>query len=252
MHHASLRVLVSAALLSFANPAFALEVKQERVLGGSLEQAWVYGFNTPRNLEAATLLPAHPAYANPSGDHTVGVLTNSTPDSGGIALACTDPSGQSDYVWEGWFFTGAGNTRRGLVLRADANNQFQSCYQFVINSGLFQILFRKLVNGAPSTLGSWTANTLPAGVPQQNTWHHMKVIAYANTYRCFFDGTELTTTPIVDATAPLLMGWVGVYNFRFDLGNVPVQFDDLRLSVEGSTSTRRVTWGSLRSRFDRP
>ncbi len=249
MPHASLRVLVPAALLLVTTSAFALDIKQERVPGGVLEQSWVPGFGVPRSLVGAILPPADPAYANPSGDHTVGVLTNATPDSGGIALACTDPVSQSDYIWEGWFFTGAGNTRRGLVLRADPGNQFQSCYQFVVNAGLFQILFRKLVNGAPATLGSWTSNTLPAGVPQQNTWHHMKVIAYANTYRCFFDGTELTTTPIVDATTPLLTGWVGVYNFRFDLGNVPVQFDDLRLSLEGSTQTRRVSWGSLKSRF---
>jgi len=249
MRQATLRILIPAAILLSATSALALDIKQERVPGGVLEQTWVPGFGVPRTLQAAILSAVDPAYANPSGDHTVGVLTNISPDSGGIALACTDPVSQADYVWEGWFFTGVGDTRRGLVLRADPSNQFQSCYQFVINAGLFQILFRKLVNGAPATLASWTSNTLPAGVPQQNTWHHMKVIAYANSYRCFFDGTELTTTPIVDSSAPLLTGWVGVYNFRFDLGNVAVKFDDLKLSLEGSTAVRRVSWGSLKSRF---
>lgn len=235
--------------LALAAPALAIDVKQERVPGGALEQTWVAGFNTLRNLQPATLLPADPAYANPSGDHTVGVLTNTIPDSGGIALVCTDPLGQADYVWEGWFFTGLGDTRRGLVIRADPTNQFQTCYQFVINSGLFQIVFRKLVNATPSTLGSWFANTLPGGVPQQNTWHHLKVIAAANGFRCFFDGTELTTVPILDTTAPILTGWVGVYNFRFDLGLVPVYFDDLKLSVDSVVPAHDTSWGRLKQLY---
>lgn len=240
-------LLVSAG---FAIPAHAAVLKQERVPGGILEQAWMPGFGLPNTLNAAILDGSSPAYANPSGDHTVGVLANASPDSGGLALACTDVYGASDYDWEGWFFTGAGDTRRGLVLRANLSNGFQDCYQFVINSGLFTIALRKLVAGAPTTLGSWTANVLPGGIPQQNTWHHLKVSAAGNALRCYFDGFELTGgTAIVDATDPLTSGWVGVYNFRFDLGQVPVYWDDLTLSGEAVTPTQLQTWGEVKARY---
>jgi hypothetical protein len=233
-------------------PAHALVIKQERVPGGVLEQTWNPGFGLPNTLNAAVLGPSDPGYANPSGDHTVGVLTNAAPDSGGLALACTEVVGSGDYDWEGWFFTGDGNTRRGLVLRANPANGFQDCYQFVINSGLFTIAFRKLVLGAPQTLGSWTANVLPGGIPQVNMWHHLKVSALNNGFRCWFDDFELTGgSPIVDATAPLLSGWVGVYNFRFDLGGVPVYFDDLTLSGETVTPAQAVSWGQVKTRYRR-
>ena len=52
--------------------------------------------------------------------------------------------------------------RRGLVLRADPSNNYQSFYMFVIEPGLFQIRFRKLVNGSPTTLASWFSTVLPA------------------------------------------------------------------------------------------
>ena len=49
--------------------------------------------------------------------------------------------------------------------------------------------------------------------------------------------------PVFDTTDPLLTGFVGVYNFRFDLGNVPVYFDDLVLSTENVVPTRTTTLG---------
>lgn len=242
------KTLLPALLLAcvFATLAAADVVRQERVPGGALELVWLPGFNTPRDLQPLIMDASNPAYANPSGDHTVGVATNAVPDSGGIVLTCTDPAGLADYTWEGWFFTGDGNTRRGLVLRADPNNSFTSCYQFVIQSGLFQINFRKLVDQTPTTLGTWFANTLPGGVPAVNTWHHMKVIALGSSFRCFFDGFELTTTPIVDSG--LATGWVGVYNFRFDLGEVPVYFDDLTLSGT-PVPVRAKTWGEIKALY---
>jgi len=242
-------VLLAVASVSTAAPNV---IKQERVPGGLLEQLWQSGFATDRNLQPFTMLPSDPGYANPSGDHTVGVLTNTVQDSGGIALAATDPLGQYDYEWEGWFFTGAGNTRRGLVFRADPSNGFATHYQFVINSGLFQILLRKLVNSTPTVLGSWTSNTLPGGVPAQNTWHHMKVRADANAIRLWFDGHELTGgTPIVDTSSPLITGFVGCYNFRFDLGNVPVYWDDFVLSTDAVVGARHISFGQLKSGFAR-
>jgi hypothetical protein len=243
--------LLAVALFPVAaSAAPAAVIEQERVPSGILELTWSPGFGLPNTLNAAILDASDPAYANPSGDHTVGVLANAAPDSGGLALACTDTGTLADYDWEGWFFTGAGNTRRGLVLRANAANGFQDCYQLVINAGLFQIVFRKLVLGAPTTLGSWTANILPGGVPAQNTWHHLKVSAVGNAFRCWFDDYELTQgTPIVDASSPLLSGWAGVYNFRFDLGQVPVYFDDLTLSGGGATPARVVSWGEMKARY---
>ena len=242
-------LLCSAALLLFAATTGAQPVREEHVTGGQLDLPWLNGFNVSANMTPRTLTPDHPAYNNPSGDHTVACATNMPPDSGGIILTGTEPAGLSDYVWEGYLFTGAGNTRRGLVVRADPNSAFQSCYQFVIQSGLFQLNFRKLVNSAPTTLVTWFANTLPGGIPQVNTWHHMKVMAMGNEFRCFWDGFELTTSPIVDNS--LATGWVGVYNFRFDLGGVPVYTDDLLLSPLGPTPAATTTWGEVKARYAR-
>jgi hypothetical protein len=242
-------VLASLTLALFAATASAVVIKKESVTGGVLQQTWVQGFGVQNNATPVTLLPADPAYANPSGDHTVISTTNAVPDSGGIVLPCTDPLGQADYVWEADMFTGAGNTRRGLVIRADASFAFQNCYQFVIQSGLFQINFRKLLNQTPTTMGTWFTNTLPGGIPQPNTWHHMKVVAAANAFDCYFDGVKLNTLPIIDSNSPLLTGWVGLYNFRFDLGGVPVLWDDATLSTDVVVGAKNTTWGRLKTLY---
>jgi hypothetical protein len=220
--------LAISILIAFATTASA-ELLSEHVSGGSLDLHWAPGFETANTMYGKTLDSSNPAYANPSGDHTVAVAQNASPDSGGIIVTVVDPgASSSDYTWEGWVFTGGGDTRRGIVLRATPGNHFETMYQFVIQAGLFQITFRKLDNQTPTTLGNWFATVLPAGSIPQNTWHKMKVIAIGDHFRCFFDDFELTTTPIIDASIP--SGWVGCYNFRFDLGNVPVYFDDLVLS----------------------
>ena len=164
-----------------------------------------------------------------------------------IVLSATEPAGLSDYEWEAWIFTGDGNSRRGLVVRADPTNGFASNYQLVIQSGLLQMNFRKLLNSTPTTLGTWFTNTLPGGSPTVNTWHRMKVIAQGNQFRCFFDGTELTATPIVDSD--LTTGWVGVYNFRFDIGSIPFYTDDLLLSPLGATPTVSRSWGEMKVKY---
>jgi hypothetical protein len=236
--------------LAIAVPAGAAVWKQERVPGGVLEQTWLPGFGVGRTFEPLTLPGADPAFANPSGDHTVAVLTNNPTTLGGIAACATDPGPYSDYRWEGWFFTGLGDTRRGLILRANPADEFQTFYQFVLNPGLFQLRFRKFVASTPAPdLASWTTNTLPGGVPQINTWHHMAVVAMGNEFRCFFDGVELTTTPIVDATSPILTGWVGAYNFSASVGDVPVYFDDLQLIVDSPTPARSASWGAIKKLY---
>ena len=244
----SLAVLLSAALAPSANALFLL--KQERVPGGELEQTWSPGFGVGRVFTPLTLTSEDPAIPNPSGDNTVAVLTNNATQLGGIALAAMEPLGHADYTWSGWFFTGAGDTRRGLVLRADPTNEFQTFYQLVVNAGLFQLRFRKFVAGAPLLdLGSWFLNTLPGGVPTANSWHHLQVSAAGNSFRCFFDGIEMTTAPIVDATDPILRGWVGAYNFSASVGEVPVYFDDLKLEADTPSPTLRASWGELKQRF---
>ncbi|TMQ53665.1 MAG: hypothetical protein E6K73_00955 [Candidatus Eisenbacteria bacterium] len=238
--------------LALAASASAAPLRQEHVTNGSLDLVWAPGFGVSNNMKPLTLTigPDSAGYDNPSGDHTVACATNSmAPDSGGIILTCTEPAGLSNYVWEGYMFTGAGNTRRGLVVRADPNNGFASCYQFVIQSGLFQLNFRKLVNGNPTTLATWFADILPGGPPSTNSWHHMKVVASGSNFRCFWDDFQLTSAPIVDTDLP--SGWVGCYNFRFDLGNIPVYFDDLILDGDVATAATRYTWGELKARYAR-
>ncbi len=247
--HLARHLCVSAVALTLAaTTALAAPAREERVTGGVLDLVWHPGMGITNVMQPATLSPGHPAYNNPSGDHTVAVATNSmAPDSGGVILTATEPAGLSDYVWEGWVFTGDGNTRRGLVVRADPSNQFQTCYQFVIQSGMLQLNFRKLVNSTPTTLGSWFTTSTPGGPPQVNTWHHMKVEAIGTSFRCWWDDFELTTSPIVDAT--IASGYVGCYNFRFDLGGVPVYFDDLTLWAAGATPAKRVTLGTLKQTY---
>ncbi len=237
----------------------ALSIAEEHVTGGVLDLAWDNGFGVSNNMEPLTLDPADPAYANPSGDHTVGSATNSqAPDSGGVILTTIDPHGADDYTWEGWIFTGTGNTRRGLVVRADPTVQsfsglpskYISSYQFVIQSGLFQIAFRRVVGGAPTTLRAYNAAQLPAGSLPQNTWHKMKVEAFGSTFRCSIDGFEFTDLDSVINDATLPSGWAGCYNFSAFTGNVPVYFDDLVLGTV-STPARTASFGQIKAKWAR-
>lgn len=238
----------TAVTMSIAAAAVAAPLKEEHVTGGVLDLAWTNGANVSNNMQPLTLDASHPAYANPSGDHTVAVATNSAaPDSGGIIATTISTDGVNDYSWEGWIFTGDGNTRRGLLVRTSPAQNATSFYMLVIESGLFQVRFRKLVGQTPTTLGSWFANTFPGGVPTVNTWHHMRVEAVGSTFRCWWDGFELTTSPIVDTQ--LATGGVGCYNFRFDLGQVPVYFDDLLLNDLSPTATASKTWGAIKKMY---
>jgi hypothetical protein len=254
----------AVAAVAFATvPAFTgdplIIYKQEHVTNGTLDLTWVNGFGVSNNMQPATLDPTHLAYANPSMDHTVGVATNShAPDSGGVILTAIDPEGISDYSWEMKFFTGNGNTRRGLVVRADPTevdfgglpSRFTSSYQLVIQSGLFQINFRRVVNGAPTTLRTWFATVIPGGLPQ-NTWHSMRIEAVGSQFRCWIDDTELTalenTPPVDDATLPT--GWAGVYNFSASTGNVPFYVDDLVLQQPGPTPAMAGSWSGVKLRW---
>lgn len=251
MNHAP-RYLAALLAVTLAVPAAAAPYKTERVTGGTLDQVWINGGDLSNNMQAATLAPSHPAYANPSGDHTVAVATNSAaPDSGGLIVTTILTDGVNDYSWEGWFFTGDGNTRRGLLVRATPDQNPENFYMLVIESGLFQVRFRKLVGTtsppAATTLATWFTNSFPGGSPTVNTWHHMKVEAVGSTFRCWFDGHELTTTPIVDASFPT--GNVGCYNFRFDLGRIPVYFDDLELTNLSPTSATPASWGAIKKLY---
>jgi hypothetical protein len=239
------RFVALALALSIPAAVAATPYKAERVTGGTLDLSWTNGGDLSNSMQAATLSSGHPAYSNPSGDHTVAVATNSVaPDSGGLIVTATSSEGRSDYSWGGWIFTGDGNTRRGILVRTSPDANPTSFYMLVIESGLFQVRFRKLIGQTATTLGTWLANTFPTGVPQVNTWHHMRVEAMGSSFRCWWDGHELTTTPIVDTELPT--GNVGCYNFRFDLGQIPVYFDDLELSDLGSTSTTSASWGKIK------
>ena len=239
-------VWMTAAALLAATVANAA-VREEHVTNGALDLPWLNGFGVSANMQPLTLDPSHPAYANPSGDHTVAVATTMPPDSGGIVLSATDPAGLDDYEWEAWIFTGDGNSRRGLVVRANPANGFESNYQFVIQSGMLQLNLRKLVSGVPTTLGSWFTTNLPGGLPAVNTSHHMKVAVFGNHIRSFCDGTEVTTTPIIDGD--LTSGWAGVYNFRFDIGSIPFYTDDLLLRVYGETPVATSSWGQIKALY---
>ena len=250
MHPVRTLLATALALTLFAGAAGAVVVIEEHVTGGVMQLPWLTGFDTNRRLEPLTFGPADPGYANPSGDHTVGSLTTAIPDSGGIALSTTDPLGQADYTWEGWVFTGNGDSRRGLLVRGDYPSNFKNAYLFVLYSGMAQLQFRKLAGQTPTSLRAWLTGTLPGGAPQLNSWHFMKVEAIANQFRCWWDNTELTAgNPIVDTTNPYLTGFVGVYNFNFTIGGLTAHFDDLVLSTENVVPAAQTTWGRLKSLY---
>lgn len=251
MHPVRTLLATAIALTLFAGSVGAVVVREEHVTNGvTTDLPWLTGFNTDRRLEALTLDASHPAYANPSGDHTVATLTTAIPDSGGLALSTIDPLGQADYTWEGWVNMGNGDSRRGLVLRADYASNFSNGYVFVIYSGLGQIQFRKLAGQTPTSLRAWLTGSLPGGVPAQNSWHYMKVEALANQFRCWWDNTELTAgNPIIDANGPYLTGFVGTYNFNFTVGGITAMFDDLKLSTENVVPAQNTTWGRLKSLY---
>lgn len=238
-----------ALTLLLAAVASAAPVKEEHVTGGALDLPWTNGGDISNNMQPLTLDGSNPAYANPSGDHTVALaLSSVAPDSGGLIVSTISTDGISDYSWEAWVFTGDGNTRRGIILRTQPDQNAENFYMLVIESGLFQVRFRKLIGQTPTTLATWLANTFPGGVPTVNTWHHMKVEAVGSNFRCWWDGFELTGgTPIVDTE--LATGGVGVYTFRFDLGQVPVYYDDLLLEDLSVTSVTPSTWGAVKKLY---
>lgn len=220
----------------------------ESASGGSLDQNWVAGFFLPNNLEAVTLSSGDPGYPTPSGDNTAASLTNLPPEQGGLGIALTDPFGYTDYRWEGWVWMGNGDTRRGLIVRAGTPTAgFTQNYQFVIQPGLLTLTLRKLSGEGASTIAEWFTTSTTSGFPAQNSWQKMGIEVMGNSLRVFWNDEELTMAPIEDTA--LSSGFVGVYNFRFDLGGVSVLFDDLTLTGYGVVGGEEETFGGLKSRF---
>ena len=242
-----LPVALSLVLLApAANAQFV--VFEENVTGGTLDQMWTPGFFLTNNLEPVTLQPGDPGYPNPSGDNTVGALTNLPPEQGGLGIAVTDAQGFANYRWEGQVWMGNGDTRRGLIVRAGTPAAgYTENYQFVIQPGLLTLTLRKLSGEGATTLAEWFTTDTQSGFPAQNTWQKMAIEAVGNTLRVFWNDEELTSVPVEDGA--LATGAVGVYNFRFDLGGVTVLYDDLKLTSTGIVSNEDESFGRLKARF---
>jgi len=241
-------VVLSLALV--VPVAQAQVVIEERVSGGSLDLIWTPGFFLTNDLEPVTLAPGDPGYPNPSGDDTVASLTNTPPEEGGLGIAVTDPAGVANYRWEGMVWMGNGDTRRGLVARAGTPAAgFTENYQFVIQPGLLTLSLRKLSGEGAETLAEWFTTDTQSGFPPQNSWQKMAIECLGNTLRVFWNDEELTTTPIENAELPT--GYVGVYNFRFDLGGVSVLYDDLVLTAIDVVDTEERSFGDLKSLYNR-
>ena len=85
-------VVVSMSLASIATAA----LKEEHVSGGVLDLAWTNGGGVSNNMQPLTLDPSHPAYANPSGDHTPqSRITKSEPSVCAIWIS-TVPAGTTN------------------------------------------------------------------------------------------------------------------------------------------------------------
>jgi hypothetical protein len=242
--------LAAAVLATTLAGAASAGPIQERVPGGVLELDWLWGYSTPNEMMPATLDPSHPAYNNPSGDHTVAVATTALVDSGGLIVTMVNTEGVDDYTWEGWMFTGNGDTRRGLLVRTSADGR--TFYHLVIDPGLSQIKLRKFVNGVRETPDPrvWLVTVLPQ-LPNANEWHKLKVEAQGNTFRCWWDDYELTSDAqgaFADPN-PILTGWVGCYNFWPTISHIDAYFDDLVLTKDGAVPARVTTWGGVKARW---
>lgn len=249
MKKATGSMITMMALVLGSSIAIAAPYREEHVTNGALDLTWISGYDTPNNLLPVTLAPVDPAYTNPSGDHTVGSATNAATIQGGLIVTSIDAQGVGDYQWEGWMFTGDGNTRRGLIFRATPAGNVKTFYMFVLESGLLRLRFRKLVAPAQvSTIaGEWFTTSLPGGIPALNSWHHMKVVATGNVFNFFWDGLDVNGgAPVVDATNPLTTGNVGCYNFSAASGEVPVLYDDLLLTNLAPVAARPSSWGAIK------
>ncbi len=233
--------VIAAVLMALATSASAQMIRAEYVTGGALDESWIVGFGLSNAVTPRTMVFGDPAYSNPSGDHTVLVATNTDQENGGLALSCVTAAGYSDYSWKANIFTGNGDSRRGIIVRANPDNNYQSCYQLVIEQGLLTVRFRKLVNGTPTTLATWFTT------PATQTWRSLEVRAVGSSFRCFLDGVELTTSPIVDTDLPT--GDAGVYNFRFDIGGIEFLVDDLELEALHTVAVQSTTWGKVKSLY---
>ncbi|PID78887.1 hypothetical protein CSB20_12765 [bacterium DOLZORAL124_64_63] len=241
-------LLIAMLTLGVASYAAAQATIQETVPGGELELEWVSGFGVPLLLTGETLESGDVGYDNPSGDHTVLVLENNPPMMGGLGMAMTNPGDTSDYVWEGWVNTGDASTRRGLLFRGNPEIQFTTSYQFVLEPGLLQLKFRKMTGHRSQDIVAWYTSDTPSGMPGENEWHHLKVEARGSNFRFWYDDYELTQgTPVEDTD--LLSGWVGILNFRYNLGGVQVLFDDLMMTDLGVVATTNESWGSVKSLY---
>lgn len=250
-----LRHLLPVLALAFTVLARPSAAQSEYVTGGMLDLIWAAGFSLPGNMPASNLAPlsldpGHPAYDNPSGDHTVAVATTTCPppNCGAVVLSATDPGAMNDYAWQGWMFTGPSDStsRRGLIVRSDPGASFSSGYVLVVEPSLLQVRFRRLVGPGPVvTLGDWFLATPLT----PSTWIPLKIVAVGSAFRCFVNGVELTTTPIIDANYS--SGWVGVYNFNTKSATQQFNsayYDDLML-LDQVTHTAKPTWGQLKVRY---
>jgi len=53
----------------------------------------------------------------------------------------------------------------------------------------------------------------------------------------------------VGPSSPILGGWVGAFNFSASVGEGPVYFDSLTLSVEGAVPTHSSSWAAVKKLY---
>src|SRR2546422_7432492 len=102
MRLAKVLALATSLSLVFAASSGATELIAEHVTAGHLDLHWIGGFDTPNAMYAKTLDDSSPAFTNPSGDHTVAVAPDASPDSGGIIVPAAHPRAvETGFRWEG-------------------------------------------------------------------------------------------------------------------------------------------------------
>ncbi len=238
-------LLVVATICVAHVPAGAEELYAERVTGGTLDLEWFtpyeeVGGNVP---VALTLSGGEACYPNPSGDtHVVSLSTIPMgPYQLGGSLA-TDAV-VSDGRLDAWIFTGSGEARVGILFRNSVGASYG--YQFVIDSGLFQVKFRRGDGGmSPETIAFWMGGDIPGGPPPANTWHKLSIEGVGDQINLWMDDMLMPGCPFTDDTYD--SGYFGTYVFC----TVPFDLiaDDIIMS-EVTSPVEEMTWGAIKAMY---
>lgn len=235
-------VLCAAFLvLSFtiSTTVFAQSIFTEDFESGSASTEW-QAFFAGEDMLAAVPMANAPEVLSTGGNY-VGWLQDVDTSYTGIALAIAGGSDMMDYSIEADVYCYVnhpdGSAYTGLVIYADS-----SIGTYIKMAADFDAvpyprirLFNNRFNFSTFTYSfdySFSADSIPGGIPASNGWHKMKVEvktlnADSTAFWCYFDGQLLGTGPAIDDGEDMMSsGKYGVYVFQNGFP-LPGYFDNI-------------------------